>query len=308
MSMTPPRSRPRARLAAALALLAAAALTAAPAGAKPQARSRVEQRTFASAALGQQRHYRIYLPAGYDAAGPTRYPVVYVLHGLGGSDRDFFEQGRLHQHLDALIAADNIEPLIAVAADGDSGYWTNHLDRPAERGTRWGDYVARDLVAEVDAHFKTRAERDGRALAGVSMGGHGALSLALGHPDRFRAAVSLGGALFPTPPTHRPVYGRVWGTPADPAHWARTSPMALLAQLAKRDRKAPELYLQCGDADGLGFLPYAQAASKLLAEREIGHVLRVTRGGHNWGNWEPETRDWLRFLDAGFRVSRQQAP
>lgn len=306
--MTPPRPRPAARIAAALTLLAAALLAAAPASAKPLPRSRVEVRTFASEALGQRRHYRVYLPAGYDAAGPTRYPVVYVLHGLGGKDSDFFEQGRLHEHLDALIAADNIEPMMAVAADGDSGYWTNHLDRPGKPGKRWGDYVARDLVAEVDAHFKTRAARDGRALAGVSMGGHGALSLALGHPDRFRAAVSLGGALFPAPPTHRRIYGRVWGTPADPAHWAKTSPMALLAALGKGDPKAPELYLQCGDADGLGFLPYARAASKLLAQREIGHVLHVTPGGHNWSNWEPETRSWLRFLDAGFRVARQETP
>jgi hypothetical protein len=90
---------------------------------------------FHSAALGQARDLRVWLPPGYARDKGTRYPVIYVLHGLGGSERDFFKLGRLESHLQAALAAGALPPVIVVSPDGDDGYWTDHAPNgPTDRG------------------------------------------------------------------------------------------------------------------------------------------------------------------------------
>ncbi len=283
------------RLSRRLAALAVALLVLAFAVTALAAGGQVQRHAFRTQALDEVRHYTVYLPPGYDADPERRYPVVYVLHGMGGSDRDFFERGGLARQLDTLIAAGEVPALIAVGPDGDSGYWVNHLDRPTRKGRRFGDYVALDLVAEVDARFRTRPDRAHRALAGVSMGGFGAVSLALTHPDRFGAAASLSGALFAEAPTHRKIYRPVWGHPPDAAHWRRTSAVALMSRL-EPGPAAPRLYLSCGRQDRLEFAPLAQAASDLLNARGVDHALRLTPGGHTWDLWAAEGPHWLRWV------------
>ena len=260
------------------------------------ARRRVEKAAFHSAALGSAKTYRVYLPPGYEHASDRRYPVIYLLHGLGGTSRDFFHYGGLHRTLDRLIGQGLIRAVIVVGADGGVDYWTNHVDRPTRPGARHGDAVALDLVAEIDRRFRTLPSREHRALVGVSMGGYGALSLALLHPDRFAAGVSLSGALFPEPPTHHRRYRRVWGHPPDREHFDRASPQLLMSQLTAQGGN-PGLYLHCGDSDGLPFLDYARRAHRVLEARRIPHLLRISPGGHQWEVWIRQADDWLVFLD-----------
>ena len=279
--------------------LMASGLAAAPAPrvAAPAA-ARVERASFVSRALGQPRELLVVLPPGYDPDAPVAYPVVYLLHGLGGEPQDWVTHGKIDAVLGRLVAAGGVRPLVLVAPDGDNGYWTDHLGAPGAPGPRWGSYVAEDVVREVEARYRVRRDRAGRAIAGVSMGGHGAMSIGLVHPERFAAIVSLAGALFPEPPTHRPVYKKVWGDPPDAAHWAATSPMALMRRLDPGPA-TPALYLHCGDDDAAGFLEYAVDAHRVLLERKVPHELRVGDGGHVWGAWNTATEDWLRFVDAG---------
>ncbi len=278
-------------------VLAPIALTGAPAEARaaPE-RGRVEARRFHSEAVDATRGYLVYLPPGYPQARAP-LPVVYLLHGLGGEPDDWRRLAHIDAVADRLIGAGAIAPMVLVAPDGGDAYWTDHLGAPAER---WGAFVADDLVREVEGRYHVRKDAGGRAIAGVSMGGHGALSIALSHPGRFAAAVSLGGALFPEPPTHRGIYKRVWGHPADLGHWNATSPIALIGALAP-EAEAPALYLQCGDDDRAGFLEYALLAHRLLLERKIAHELRVNDGGHSWGAWNRAHEDWLRFVDGHWR-------
>ena len=266
---------------------------------------RIELRSFKSAALNETRSYVVYRPPGYSDA--KRYPVVYLLHGLGGRAANWFDLkwGQIHRFLDQKIAAGQLRPVIAVAPNGGSGYWTNHLGR---RTRRFGDYVAVDLVAHIDRTMPTIASADGRAVAGVSMGGHGALSLALMHPGTFGAAVSLSGALFERAPTHRKVYGRVWGRPPNTAHWKRTSPQELMKRLAA-GAAAPAMYLHCGDRDGLNFAPMAQAASATLVSKAIPHTLRIVPGGvHSWRTWAPEAPKWLDWLEGVWKKRSKASP
>ncbi len=298
--------RPRAGRAAAgrFALVAAWALVATfaqgraearDAAPAPKAATAETATTFQSAALGQRRKVQVWLPPGYARETATRYPVIYVLHGLSGSERDFFELGKLAPQLKDAIAAKTLPPVIVVSPDGDDGYWTDHAPSGTKPGPRWGSYVADDLVAWVDTRYRTLADREHRAIVGVSMGGYGALSLALTHPGRFGAAVSLSGALFPTPPTHRPVYRRVWGDPPDLAWFSKASPMELLRTLPL-DAPMPAVYLHVGQGDQLGFAAFAEAAHRVLVERGVDHTYRVTPGGHSWSVWAAEGPAWLAFV------------
>lgn len=280
-------------------LLFAVGAAAAPPDAAPAsgAHARVEERRFHSTALDLDRSYVVVLPPGYAAAARRPYPVVYLLHGLGGDPHDWLTYAKLDAVIERLVRAGEVRPMVLVAPDGDNQYWTDHLGTPEHPGPRWGAYVADDVLADAEAHLNVRKDRAGRAIAGVSMGGHGAMSIGLMHPDRFAAIVSMAGALFPEPPTHRPIYKQVWGFPADPAHWEATSPIALMRRLTPGP-EVPALYLECGDDDPAGFLEDALLAHQILRERGVPHELRVNDGAHTWNTWTFATEDWLRFVSA----------
>ncbi len=132
----------------------------------------------------------VYLPPGYDD-GALRYPVLYLLHGGGGDQADWVTSGRVRELLDAAYAADPAGATIVVMPDGRSGHWFDHVEGAFRNET----YVLRHLVPAIDARFRTIADRSGRAIAGLSNGGYGALHLAAKAPDLFVAAGSMSGNL-----------------------------------------------------------------------------------------------------------------
>lgn len=155
-----------------------------------------------------QRLFNVYLPAGYDPAGPTRYPVVYFLSGLGGDYETYSDV--LQIILDQAIAMDLIVPMIVVQVDGSSepladgaglnGFW--YVNAYAQDGTpiamqQFEDYLfASDgLLAYVDANFNTMPTQPFRAIMGQSMGGYGSLYLGIQHPDIFSAFCSDSGSV-----------------------------------------------------------------------------------------------------------------
>ncbi|HEU5317317.1 MAG TPA: alpha/beta hydrolase-fold protein, partial [Chloroflexota bacterium] len=156
-------------------------------------------RVFHSAALGGEMPYRIVLPPNYGAREQQgrRYPVVYLLHGRGARYTEWWGYD-LERRLNELFSGDPQRHAIFVLAQGSTGYWANQ-----QNGTKWGDYVAKDLVAHVDATYRTVATRPARAVGGLSMGGHGALQLALNFPDTFGVV----GARGPTLHTRETVPG-----------------------------------------------------------------------------------------------------
>ena len=114
--------------------------------------------------------YRVYLPPGY-AEGTRHYASLYLLHGMGGSDREWQDLG-IASASDRLIAAGQIAPLIIVVPEGAGSYWVDQ----ASGGEQWGHYTAVDLVNEIDATYRTIARTRSRAIGGLSMGAHGALT------------------------------------------------------------------------------------------------------------------------------------
>jgi enterochelin esterase-like enzyme len=145
--------------------------------------SAIDSATYSSAALGATGSFHVYLPPGY-AGSSQRYPVLYLLHGNDQPATAFLELG-LQGELDSLIARHAIPPLIAVMIQGGRGAnnWRDH------GSARYESYII-EVQELVDRMLPTVATRAGRAVAGDSMGGYGAMNVALGHPQRFSVVES----------------------------------------------------------------------------------------------------------------------
>ena len=276
---------------------------------------------------------RVYLPPSYDA-GTARYPVVFYLHGASGSETDWTTQGRLTATMDSLVAR-GVPEMIVVMPDGDDGWWTtwDALNDPAcvrDRARKepaatycvpwpkYDDYVARDLVAHVDSTYRTIADRSHRGIAGLSMGGYGAVSLALGYPDVFAAAASHSGVLspllgiphdgLPTPVTEAEdadeLHARwpAWLWPSlrlafggkDLYGWTARDPARNLERSLRAGRTPPPLYVDCGAGD-----PFLEENRAFVAHaRALGAVVEYHEwpGAHDWAYWRahaPQSLAWL---------------
>jgi enterochelin esterase-like enzyme len=149
----------------------------------------VSQAWYASPALKMNRRVYVYTPPGYEA-GRARYPVLYLLHGAGGDEDAWTSNGRAPQILDNLIAAGRIKPMIVVMPNGNaqqsaSQDYVNRPEPPISLGTAFPDSLVNDLVPFVDRTYRTRTDRDSRAIAGLSMGGGHTMWAAFHHLDRF---------------------------------------------------------------------------------------------------------------------------
>jgi S-formylglutathione hydrolase FrmB len=289
---------------------------------------------FWSQMLGTTKHARVYLPPSY-ATGARRYPVAYYLHGASGSEADWSTQGRLGATMDSLIATGTPE-MIVVMPDGDDGWYTtwNALGNFSECNRnppktesaanycvpwpKYDDYIARDVVAHIDSTYRTIADRAHRGIAGLSMGGYGAVSLALGYPDVFAAAASHSGVLAPLrgiahdsvpAPTRDAqdideVKARwpqwLWPSLAlafggrDMFGWWAREPLRMADRAIDSGRPLPPLYVDCGTDDP--FLPENRAfvaGAKALGESVEYHEYP---GGHSWEYWRthlPQSLVWL---------------
>ncbi len=225
--------------------------------------------------------YLVYLPPGYGASA-RRYPVLYLLHGMSGTNQEWRTYG-IFDVADRMIRSAEIAPLVIVLPQGDQAYWVDH----AGGGEAWGRYAATEVVAEVDARFRTMADRAHRAIGGVSMGAHGALQLALTYPNTFAAV----GA-------HSLVLRRFGSAPAffgDAAEYARRDPMGLLYAKTSAARGFA-LWIDIGDRDP--WAPLARGFEAELKDLRIDHQWHEWPGDHSGTYWSAHLGDYLRFYDA----------
>lgn len=252
-------------------------------------RGNVSKVWYESPSLGMNRRMTVYTPAGYDPAGSRRYPVLYLLHGMGGDEEAWSELGRAVTILDNLIAEGKAEPMIVVmpngngnlaAAPGQTGrglYTPKGEDSVAEYGKFEKSFP--EIVDYIDSHYLTVPEKSGRAIAGFSMGGGHSWRISMWNPAMFdyvglfSAAVRWNGA----------------GVSADDPE--------LSEELKRQFANPPALYwIAIGKDD---FLYDLNKDYRLILDGlGVPYEYHESAGGHAWTNW----RDYLTiFLPRLFR-------
>lgn len=301
-------------------------------------RGTVRTDTMWAKAIGISKALRVYLPPSYGAANAAskRYPVLLYLHGLGGNERNWVDNGALDRTMDSLVAAGLPEAIIAMP-DGDDSWYTTFgqlPDVPACQADttrrepaatfcvpwpRYDDYIVRDVVEYLDTHYRTRPDRAHRAIAGLSMGGYGAITLALRHPDAFAAAASHSGVLSTrllpdaTPETparyatdaagyQRAARG-LWKSQrlafwTDTIAWKARDPIVIAQRFAARvaagTAQWPALYFDVGVDDP--WLQHNRDFNALLASLNVPRRYGEFAGGHTWTYWRTHADESLGFL------------
>ncbi|AVM58088.1 esterase [Bacteroides heparinolyticus] len=235
----------------------------------------VRRMWYDSPTLGINRRLTVYTPAGYETSG-KRYPVFYLLHGMGGDEEAWIALGRTSQILDNLIAQGKAKPMIVVmtngnaaqeAAPGESslGFAAPNMQLPK---TMEGSFEAAfpDVVKFIDKNFRTVANKKNRAIAGLSMGGFHSMHISKQYPDMFDYVGLFSAAIMPNKDAKSPVYEDIEGK--------------LKVQFSKK----PALYwIAIGKTD---FLYKAnEDYRKMLDEKGYKYSYYETGEGHIWKNW-----------------------
>lgn len=248
--------------------------------------TRFESHTFVSQALQRSMPYEVLLPLAYDTSS-QRYPVLYLLHGWHGDETSY-------RKLTALKDVAARYPILVIMPRGDDSWYVNSSTTPRDR---YGDYIFGDLIHDVDSHYRTIASAQGRAIAGLSMGGYGAVLFSLQHPGAFRFVASLSGA-FAGPsgiekvmPGLKPSTDAAFGGPSSEAR-KRSDLDALLASDAPADQ--PYFYLACGSSDPL-LLSNRHVVEELSA-RKFAYEYHELPGAHAWTFWSGELEPMLAAL------------
>ena len=266
-------------LQAAVVLLLCLAATMPAAGA-----ARGECRTAPSKILGRAVPYCILLPPSYDADKARRYPILYFLHGLGDNEQMFLHSGGWDLVQDLWENGKLGEYLIVTPAGGTS-FFINSKDGR----TKYEDFLVQEFLPLIEGHYRVQPGRTNRGVAGISMGGFGALHLAFHHPELFGSVSAHSAAIVGKPPAinvadtaengRLRLFGDIFGSPPDRAYWDRVNPLTLaktadLAHLA--------IYFDCGAQDDYGFNVGADALHRVLDGRHVAHEVHIYPGSHNW--------------------------
>jgi enterochelin esterase-like enzyme len=243
----------------------APALSAAPAGfdSKRESieRGKVDSVEYESKSVGEKRKMMVYLPPGYSK--DKKYPVLYLLHGGGDDETGWQVKGSADVVLDNLYADEKIVPMIVVMPNG---FARGSDPQPAADTTRrrrdnrgFEKDLLTDIIPYIESHYSVHADREHRAIAGLSMGGGQALSIGLKHLDNFAWIAGFSSAV-------------------------RNAGASLLADPTATAKQLRLLWLSCGDEDRL--LDASKSFHSVLEEKKIPHIWHVDSGGHTWPVWK----------------------
>jgi putative tributyrin esterase len=315
-------------------------LVAARAGSVEAVHGTVRRDAIYSHVLGVSKNMLVYLPPSYDHSpyATKRYPVAIYLHGRWGDETDWLTLGHLAQSMDSLITL-GLHEMIIVMPDGDEGWWTSgalpsdtaacritpHRKEPSAEfcvvHPQYDEYLAREVLPYVDATFRTLPSRESRGIAGLSMGGYGAVAVAATYPELFSVAVSHGGALTPGmmadssefPRTGKVVWrqGRTmaelrasageneWNAMyptfgLDSGTWAPRDPINMLRALKAAHRPMPVIYMDVPLDEGR--VQQNRAFRDALRASQIPLTYSEWPGRHDWKYWSARSLSGLQFL------------
>ncbi len=225
------------------------------------AHGKLEMVEYDSKSVGNKRKALVYRPPGYSA--DNRYPVLYLLHGIGGDENEWRRGGHPEIILDNLIADKKAEPMIIVMPNGraqpDDRPGTNAMATAPAFGKFDKDLLG-DLIPFIESKYSVKSDRESRALAGLSMGGGQSLNFGLANLDTF---AWVGG--FSSAPNTKPA-------------------AELLPDPEKAKKQLKLLWISCGNKDGL--IRISQGVHAYLKEREVPHIWHVDEHAHDFQHWK----------------------
>lgn len=277
-----------------------AALALVIASAALHSKSKVVTDSLYSEILGCYRAYNVCLPDGYAKSPDKTYPVLYLLHGSGGDNHSWVKQGHVNEVLDYLVAAGECEPMIIIMPTAN-----DDMQR-ARRGYfncpewRYEDYFFKELMPCVEGRYRIKADKSSRAVAGLSMGGGGAVAYAQKHPELFCAVYAM--SAFVRVCKSRPITDDMTNKVNLMRISARENDCVTFVENAsdsvKSQLKTVSWFVDCGDDDHLFEVNMEFVLS--MKDAGIPVQLRVREGGHKWEYWRTALHICLPYLTRQF--------
>lgn len=289
-------NRSRCLIVAAFLLCCSAAISA------EAATGRAECNSLRSKILERAVPYCVLLPPSYDTEKSRRYPVLYFLHGLGDNEQFFIHTGGFNL-VEDLWEQHQLADFLIVTPQGAASFYVNSHDGRR----RYEDFFLEEFLPGIEKRYRTETGRTNRGIAGISMGGYGALHIAFRRPQLFGAVEAHSAALLERLPNvaardarqmgRLRVLGDAFGNPFDAAFWNANDPLTIARTASLAGLK---VYFDCGSEDDYGFDGGAEALDKLLTSRRIPHEFHLYPGGHDWTYFAQHLPASLEFQSHAF--------
>jgi len=255
--------------------------------------------TMESEILKMPRKYAIYLPPDYESSNRS-YPVLYLLHGGGDDQSGWIQFGEVLHLADKAIREGKATPMIIAMPDANTGRRGYTNDASGE--WLYEDFFFEEFIPYIEGEFRIRSEKRYRAVAGLSMGGHGSFIYALHHPELFAAAcpLSAGTGSLTLEDTKRRLerYESDVSDADVEAYFKKYSVLQLLEDVPVEQIRSVRWYIDCGDDD---FLYEGNSLAHIaLRKKEVPHEFRIRNGGHTWTYWREALPVVLDFISMSF--------
>lgn len=264
-----------------------------------------ESLTVESEVLGKEVAYSVYLPAGYDSSVRS-YPVLYLLHGFTDDETGWIQFGEVQNIADREIQHVEVAPMIIVMPDAGLTWYVNNHDG----SVKYEDFFFNEFMQHVEKKFRIRAEKQFRAVAGLSMGGYGSLLYAMKYPDKFAAAAPLSAGVSTdssianmSMENWNNVYGLPFGKDLEDEkrltdHYMQNSVLNIVKNGKAEELRKVSYFIDCGDDDFL--IKGNMELHAALLDKEVPHEFRVRDGGHTWTYWRNALPEVLKFVSESF--------
>ena len=259
----------------------------------------VEYKSFPSKLLGRDLKYGVYLPPSYASSPGKKYPVLYFLHGLFEDETRWSTRGQTDQIMNRLIAEGKIGEFIVAIPNGGTSFYTNTRDG----SEKWEDAIVTEFIPLVESTYRINATRANRGISGTSMGGYGALKIAMKHPDLFGSASAHSAVLLQDLSAAKVSAGRlqrfqslfdkIYGINQDLTYWEANNPMTLAKDTKKLN--GLKLYFDCGTEDDYGFDLGTRQLDEMLTKAGYPHESHLYPGHHGWDYAMQHTNESLLF-------------
>ena len=281
-----------------LGLLAGLLLIPAALG-QPLRQSKITPDTVDSKLFGEAVNVNVYLPAGYDAAGDRLYPVVYLLHGLYGTYVDWANAGHMKDVVDELISSGEIVPMVIImpnAGDPDiHNNWNGYFNMP---GRPYEDFFFQELIPTLESRYKIQADKQHRAVMGLSMGGGGSTVYAQRHPDMFSSCYAMSAWLDSPEPRGDNTQDKFYIVSKAVHDHSALAFIDNADDATIEKLRTVKWFFDCGDDDGL--MDLSVSLFQKMRDRGLRSELRVRNGVHNWEYWHQALRLSLPFASRNF--------